>query len=469
MEKTEKKENMKKTVTVVILGGTGDLARKKLVPALNKIAERDSIDIIDMIATGRRELDSESYKKFAGMKDEEISKCLRVHYQKVDFSKKGSMKNIKTILDDIEDKKGTVCLGRIFYFATSPEHFETIAEEISDCCHDNKKFNRIMIEKPFGYDLKSAKRLNVTLAKNFEENSIFRVDHYLGKETVQNILVLRLSNPFFERTWNSDFIDHIKIIVDEDSDVKDRIAYYDKSGAIRDMIQNHLLQIASFILMEPPKSISYSDLKKAKIDAIKNLYIKEPKKDIVLGKYESYKEELIEKDPNSSNTETFAEITFMSKKKRWKRVPIILRTGKNLKDKHAKIEVIFKKEPCNLYCNINTFPNKLVLNMQPFQDVDFFMNTMGTKSRKENKTTDDIDINHIKLNVSEEHKFSINAPESYEVLIEECIKGKKILFMSAEEIETAWKLIDDVREKITELPILPKAYKKGSLGPKCTP
>jgi len=432
------------SITLVVLGGTGDLTRKKLLPAMKGVAEGNPKRHINFVAVGRRPFDTDEYIRFSKLYELKLPENIRISYFRSDFSQENSLKGLHDFLKGIEKN----CIGRIFYLATAPEFFKDIARQLSGCCNDKKVFNRIMIEKPFGHDMASSKELDEALTGYFSEEQIYRVDHYLGKETVQNILVLRLSNPFIERTWNSDFIEKIIVSVEEDIGVGDRLGYYNDAGAIRDMVQNHLMQMASFILMDEPQSTEAEDIHEAKVAAIKQL---EFNSEIIIGQYEDYEEELKAAKKEHSNTETFVELKLHSKAPRWKDTELILRTGKHLKNKHAKIELIYRKEPCNIYCDINTYPNKLVLNVQPHQDIEFMMNT---------KVPESMDIKHVKLNFSAESEFLSNRPESYEILLEECIAGNKTLFISNKEIEAAWKIIDDIREYIKD--VKPIIYKKGT-------
>ncbi len=429
-----------KNITIVILGGTGDLAKKKLLPAILALTQRKVIDRVQVIATGRRPLDAKAYAEIVGF---EANAHITLHYLQADFTQKKSLTDLGPLLAQIEDAD---TVGRLFYLAISPSYFKDVAKKISHCCTDTAVFNRIMIEKPFGYDLKSSQQLNKSLTKYFDEKDIFRVDHYLGKETVQNILALRLANPFFERTWNSAFIDSIKIIVSENMGVGDRIEYYDNSGAVRDMIQNHLLQMLSLVIMDAPQSITPEDVHEKKRNALKALSLAK----ISVGQYAGYLDEIQKYGKTHSDTETLVKLELASKSKRWKGTKIILMTGKNLAERYALIEINYKKEPCTIYCDIKTNPNRLVLHVQPTQDITFHMNTLVPASN--------MDIAHVNMNFCKECAFSANSPESYEIILEECIKGQKTLFITEPELASAWKLVDTIR---TQMP-KPIIYAKGS-------
>lgn len=432
-----------KSITLILFGGTGDLARKKILPALNRLLDRKVVDKIHLVATGRKPLSPEEYiqrVEFNHHKD------ISIHYLQTDFDNKDMTKGLRELLEKAEDDTN---IGRLFYFAISPKYFKSLAKELAEFSKDTTKFNRLLFEKPFGHDLKSSRSLNKGLTAYFNESDIFRVDHYLGKETVKNILALRLANPFFERTWNSQFIDSIKIIVSEDMGVGNRIEYYDGSGAIRDMIQNHMLQILSFILMEAPDSAEASDIHKHKISALKKLYIKNTS----VGQYEGYIDELRTKGihglHSESDTETFVNLELQSQSKRWTDTKISLITGKNLDSKYARIELDYRKEPCKVYCDLKTIPNKLIINVQPKQDIDFYMNIPANGDYQ--------DMKNVKMNFCKECEFSESAPESYELILEECIKGEKTLFIDSQELEYAWKLVDKIRAEMPK----PSVYKKG--------
>jgi glucose-6-phosphate 1-dehydrogenase len=422
-----------KSITIVIVGATGDLAKNKLIPAVIELVKKDYVTKVDVLAIGRRDLTNKAYANYIGLKDNILeSGKLKIHYFKAEFASTDSLKDLPLILKKIEDKS---CIGRIFYLATSPEYFKPVAFQISKYCQKKDLFIRIMVEKPFGYNFLSSRTLNKHLHEYFEEDQIYRVDHYLAKETIQNLLVLRFSNPFFERTWNSEFIDKIRIVVSEDMGVESRLEYYDGAGAIRDVLQNHMLQIASFILMDAPMNTIPEEIHKAKADALKKLQFTNR---IVIGQYEGYQEELKTAKFKPSNTETYVKLNLEMKDKRWKGTEIILETGKKLAKRFARIDIIYKREPCSIYCDINTNPNKLVLRIQPVQKIEMHMNTKAPGK--------DLNIKHVKLEFFPNKEFFSNTPESYELILEDCIKGDRTLFLSESELDAAWKLTDQIRK-----------------------
>jgi len=434
--------------TIVIFGGTGDLAKRKLFPAIISIVKKNPEYHIIVLGIGRKEYTEQEYKNHV-LSDMELPKNLHIHYHIADVEQKDSLKTLKTKLESIETEDTD---GRIYYLATNYTLFETIAKGIHSCLTEYKKdFIRIIAEKPFGNDLKSSKKLNNTLRKYFSEEQIYRADHYLAKDTVDNLLKLRLSNPLFESVWNHKSILRIKMVVDEEIGVGNRLKYYDTAGALKDMIQNHLLQTISFVLMEPPNSLNDIDFEKAKVDVIKKL---EFKNEIIIGQYKGYQEEVKDINPGSK-TETFVELKLYSKAKRWKGTEIILKTGKMLKKREAYIEIEFKKEPCMLYCNIGSAPNKLVFHIQPLDNIELIMNT-SIPGEKMNLTP-------VKMTFSPITEFNANSSEGYEIILHECLLGNKRIFIGDKELGVAWKLTDKIANHIKGL--IPIEYDPGSLGP----
>ena len=429
----------KKEITFVLFGSTGDLAKKKIIPALNEIAKHTKINLL---CIGRRPFNEQEYKEYLSKAKVFLNEEINLKYDVIDFQKKGDVDGITKKLNNFDKNKTSL---RVFYLATSSKYFREIAKAIS---FEKKVPIRILFEKPFGHDLKSFKKLNSELMKYLSEEEICRVDHYLAKETVNNILSLRLSNPFFEKTWNSKFIQEIRVEVQEDFGVFDRLEYYDEAGAIRDMLQNHLMQVVALILMDPPDS---EDMNKIKIQK-KNAIAKLKHINSVLGQYETYKEELKQKGLSESRTETYVESRFISKSARWKRTKIILRTGKYLKEKKAFIQIIYKKDPCTVYCDITTPPNKLTINIQPTQNIDLAMNMRVNAEKNEYK--------HVLLNFCPTCVFKANTKESYHTIIEESFKKDKTIFLTYEELEEAWKITDKLIKDVIHKDLI--IYKNGS-------
>lgn len=434
-----------KTLTIVIFGGTGDLARKKLGSAVSEYAEKNKNIDIQLVGIGRSEHDNNSYKKLLETAEKKFKfpQNVNVRYYLGNISKEEDFVNFNDYLKEHEYTN----IGRIFYLATSPDFFHTIAKQIASL--DSNGFTRIMIEKPFGHDAKSSDNLNKKLQEYFDEEQIYRVDHYLAKSTVENILLLRFSNPLFENVWNSNFVSKIKIIVKEDFGVEKRLAYYNNSGAIRDMIQSHLIQTLLFILMDAPKTLDSKDIEKEKIIAAKKIVFDG---NVKIGQYEGYAQELAKANINHSKTETLAEIHLKSNSKRWKGTDIILITGKNMNEKEAHITLEYKKEPCLLYCSFDSSPNKLIFRIQPTSDVELTMNT-----RIPGK---DMNLKNVRMTFCNACEFSGNSIESYETILSECIAGNKNMFLCENVLKETWRLTDSIIDKTKS--INPIIYKKGS-------
>lgn len=423
-------------INFVVFGGTGDLTKRKLAPALNKISEKNKIKI-RLIGIGRTEYVDKTYEKHLSLNKK--NKNLNIKYYRGDITKKETMMGL---FDYVNEESAD---QTIYYLATSFKFYEPIFELLASKKHKDMK---IMIEKPFGSDFESWYSMNKKMRDRFTREQVYRVDHYVAKETIDNILLLRLSNPFFENTWNSNFVDTIKIVSKEDLFVDSRLNYYDDAGAIRDMIQNHLLQTLSFVLMEPPKSLDADDLRDMKTNAIKKLEFI----DVKIGQYEGYKEAVRKELGKNTKTETYAKTQLKSKAKRWKSTKIILETGKAMHKKEAYIELLYKKEPCHIYCDFNTTPNKLRIDIQPQQNISLTMNTKlpGTSP----------DIASVNMTFCPTCGYDGDTPKGYETLINECIKGEKKVFIRASELDASWKLTDKIREKTRKQKIT--KYDKGS-------
>ena len=459
MKEANKVKVHEEAVTFVIFGGTGDLCIDRLIPAIIRMSENGKIHKDAMVAgVGRKEFTDDEYKKFLydsikKKPSEDVWEKLNIKYFMADFSADNPLDGMKEFLNKIEKMTYS---DRIYYFAVSYKYFGRITSQLKkyDLHSGSKCFRRVVYEKPFGHNLKSSDEIDKCIHSVFDEKDVYRIDHYLGKETVQNILVFRFSNPIFERMWNSRFIEKIKIISNENAGVEDRIEYYDMSGAIRDMVQNHLLQLVSLMLMESPKSLDPDDVHNKKIEVLKTLEFK-GKDDIITGQYESYKDELKKNGmKENSKTETFVKLRLFSNMGRWKGVPVILGTGKKLADKYAKIIVEFKKEPCILYCSPFTSPNILTINIQPTQDITFEFNVK--------KPGANYDIEKVKLEFCHDCHFGPNSSETYEKLLNDVVKGDRTLFARFDEVRESWKIVDKVERAKKNAPL--KIYKPGDTG-----
>ncbi len=468
-------------VIMILFGATGDLANRKIFPALNSMNRQGTIPKkFRVIAIGRRDYTNDIFREkvknsieyFSTVKSgKNTDSFLKiVDYLKADFTKEEAYAKLKRKIEEEENESNL-----LYYLATSPDNFGVIAKMLKKygLAHDkkNKFWRRVIIEKPFGSDIASAKRLNKMLKHGFPESRIFRIDHYLGKELVQNILVLRFTNIIFEQLWNQKYIDNVQITVAEDAGVGRRGGYYDSAGALRDMVQSHLLQLVSLIAMEPPVSLSGRDISSEKVKVFRSLTpltSKDVETNIVRGQYSAgvvkgrsvkgYREE--EGVRRDSDTETFVAMKLTINNMRWAGVPFYLRTGKRMKDRFANIIIQFKELPCVLFCDVEggMRPNMLTIRIQPEEGMEttFNLKTPGSG----------MDIQSVRMNFSHEAEFGPNTPEAYEKLIYNTISGDTTLFTSWKEVEQSWIFIDPIfkvwRKRKPRFP----NYAAGTMGPR---
>lgn len=468
---------------MVIFGGTGDLTHRKLMPALyNLVHDKLMPQCFAVVSVGRREMSSEQYrngvyeslqKHSRNMIDEDYWSRLRelIYYYQLDFTSEGGYAGLKDFLDTLNRKSQTKG-NCIFYLAVAPEFFETIVHGLhtSGLAQKNSVWNRLVIEKPFGKDLKTARELNNKLIEVFDESSIYRIDHYLGKEMIQNIMVLRFCNSIFWSLWSNKYIDHVQISLTEQYGVGTRGGYYEHSGAVRDMVQNHIIQILSLVAMEPPVNLNTDAIRTEKLKVIQAIEEFTPERlrdDVVFGQYgrgtinglpvPAYREE--ERVPDNSETETFVALKLHINNFRWAGTPFYIRTGKRLADKSAEIVIQFKSLPDILYFQNGTIqePNLLVIRIQPTVGVFFQFNTKDFSTHNGIVATK-MDSSHIS-------PFQGNTPEAYERLIYDILRGDSTLFSRWDEVEASWMFADRIigyrEKKRLDFP----NYEAGSMGP----
>ena len=421
---------MKKIIT--IFGSTGNLMYKKLFPALHTLIKNSYLakdTKIYLIA--RKDWTLEEYIEDAKTQmtteiDFSIVKPY-LTYIKMDV---GNIEDYKTLKSTI-DANGSN-LDKMFYLAVPPQLFPIIAKGISESnlIQKNELHSRIVFEKPFGEDLKTAKEINAKLWQYFDESQIYRIDHYLGKEMIQNVLVVRFANIIFENNWDNSSIENIIILAKEKESILNRGNYYDKVGALKDMVQSHLMQMVAFITMEKPKEFNSSNIKDEKVKVIKNLKI--DKDHLILGQYNGYKN-VKNVDPDS-NTETFVYAKAYIENARWKDVPIHLITGKHLDEKRSEIIINFKNNDTH-YKNSNH--NKLIIRVAPIEGVNFIFNV---KEAGLNDT-----IVPAVLDYCHSCEALGNTPEAYEKLLLDLSKEQNSLFTRWDEIETSLKIIDELK------------------------
>ncbi|WP_417248763.1 glucose-6-phosphate dehydrogenase [Celeribacter sp.] len=453
---------------LVIFGGTGDLARRKILPGLYRRfcagqmpensriigaarSEMDDAGFRDMVASAIRE-----FAKKHACDDDQVENFLkRVHYVAIDAKGEGGWKALKSL----------VCsdIVNAFYFSVAPSLFGDLAQRL----HDNGIADddaRIVVEKPFGRDLESARALNNVLAEHFDETQIYRIDHYLGKETVQNLMAVRFGNILFEPLWNSQYVDHIQITVAETVGVGGRGEYYDKSGAMRDMVQNHLMQLLCLIAMEPPSRFEPDSVRDEKLKVIRAL---EPidHHHIVRGQYDATKDEPSYRDDAGdprSRTESYIALRCMISNWRWAGTPFYLRTGKKLKARTSEIAVVFKDAPHSIFGeDAGRHANVLSIRLQPNEG-------MTLKVTIKEPGPGGMRLVDVPLDMTFADALGDDAEEitdAYERLIMDVIRGNQTLFMRGDEVEAAWGWTDPLIQGWELRNDVPKLYDAYSAGP----
>mgnify|MGYP001159867481 FL=1 len=446
----------------IIFGVTGDLTNRKIFPAINALLKRNELPKNTfVIGCGRGDKKANTFKNL----DEKISK--NSEYIKVDTSNLDDFKILKKKLNSLKSKSKADKINLISYLSTPPQSYEDIIINLikSELNKEEYGYSRVVIEKPFGQNLNSAKKLNKLLKTGFNENQIFRIDHYLGKETVQNILVSRYSNLVFNALWNREHISYVEITAAESIGIKKRGEYYDKSGALKDMIQNHLLELLSLIAMNDPKENSPDSIRDEKVNVLKSIKNVDYKNNIVRGQYikskgrkgeqyNSYRSS--EGVSNNSKTETYFACKLFIENERWKDIPFFIRTGKRMPTKVTEIVINFKKN--KTIFSDNDQSNMLIFRLQPDEGllVKFNLKKPGKKNQLINKNLEF----HYK-NLSNE--FNTN---SYETLLLDIFNGDTMLFSRSDFVEMAWKIVDPISEEIEKDNIKLYGYKSGTWGPK---
>ena len=460
---------------LVVFGATGDLAQRKLIPALFHRDEAGQLPLeAKIIGTSRRELSDEAFRAFATaaiekfveaeLRRPEIVKRFldRLSYVQAEATLEDGWLKLEQVLAPMKERV------RVFYLAVGPDLFGPICERLGK--HNLVTPNsRVVVEKPLGKDGASAQALNDAIGEVFPEPSIYRIDHYLGKETVQNLMALRFANALFEPLWNATHIDHVQITVAETLGVEGRAGYYDTSGALRDMVQNHILQLLCLVAMEPPNAIDADAVRDEKLKVLKSLKpisANEMDQMVVRGQYRpgpsangqlnGYLEELGNPD---SKTETFVALKAEMNSWRWANVPFYLRTGKRLGERVSEIVVEFKPIPYNVFHDsTGVLPNRLVIRLQPDEGVKLWL------SVKE-PGPGGLRFKYVPLDLNFAEAFTSRQPEAYERLLMDVVRGNQTLFMRRDEVAAAWRFVDPILSAWKESSDAPKPYQSGSWGP----
>jgi len=459
---------VKDPLTLVIFGASGDLTRRKLVPALYNLFRKGRLPSeINILGYARRPYNDELFRELMRSGVQEFSAASyeaerwesfapRLHYLQGDLDQAADFGRLRLRLAQIEPPGA----DRLYYLATAPEYYAAVVQHLGEhgLAEEDGGRRRIVIEKPFGHDLASAHALNLAVHGVFAESQIYRIDHYLGKETAQNILFFRFANTIFEPLWNRNYISSIQITVAETVDVGHRANYYDSSGVLRDMFQNHLLQLFTLVAMEPPASFEANALRNEKV---KVLSATRPiaLSDLVLGQYQGYCD-----TPGVapfSQTPTYAALKLYVDNWRWQGVPFYLRSGKALAEKISEIDIVFKAPPhvmFDLPADYELTPNILSLCIQPDEGIHLRFETKVPGSAQETRSVD-MDFHY-------RSSFNQELPEAYERLLLDAMRGDASLFARSDEIELAWTLIDP----LTQTASSPEtssviSYEYGSWGP----
>lgn len=468
---------------LVIFGASGDLARRKLVPALYELAREKLLpQKFALIGFARTALNDESFRSQCRQAVETFSRSKPIeseawqqleqsmHYlPAASYDDSQAYTRLAEMLLEMDTKLGTAG-NRLFYLATPPEAFEPVINCLSGL--PSSGWQRIIVEKPFGHDLPSAMALNNLLHRHFDESQVFRIDHFLGKETVQNLLVMRFANAIFEPIWNYKYIDHVQITVSETLGVGQRGGYYDRVGALRDMVQNHMLQLLALVAMEPPAALDALSIRDEKVKVYKSIRPIRPNQVdhfAVRGQYRAgaangqqtpgyWNEPGV--NPNSK-TETFAAVKLFIDNWRWSGTPFYLRTGKFLAEKLSEIVVRFRSPPMTLFqkqCQMPVYPNDLVIRVQPEEGISWRLNGKVPGGQ--------LNIKSVALDFHYKTAFHAEPPDAYQRLIHDALLGDQTLFIRGDEVEAAWAVIDPIEQGWQKSRKPPQEYPPGSWGPK---
>jgi glucose-6-phosphate 1-dehydrogenase len=453
---------------LVIFGGTGDLARRKILPGLyRRFVGGQMPPEARVIGAARSEMTVEDFRRSVG---DSIAEFVPEKHRDPD-SLAAFLKRLEYVRIDAKGTDGWAELARLmdrdviraFYFSVAPALFGEIAERLHDHGIAGTKC-RIVVEKPFGHDLASARVLNGTLARYFDEAQIYRIDHYLGKETVQNLMAVRFANILFEPLWNARYVDHIQITVAETVGVGGRGSYYDASGAMRDMVQNHMMQLLCLIAMEPPSRFEPDAVRDEKLKVIRALKPVDPS-DIVRGQYDagmgqgSYREDA---GNPASTTESFVAMKVAIANWRWNGTPFYLRTGKRMKARVSEIAVRFKEPPHSIFDeDAGNNANELSIRLQPNEGMDLRVTIKEPGPGGMRLIEVPLDMTFADA-LGED---GADVPDAYERLIMDVIRGNQTLFMRGDEVEAAWAWTDPIIEGWTERSDRPKLYDPGTAGP----
>ncbi|MDZ4787880.1 MAG: glucose-6-phosphate dehydrogenase [Blastochloris sp.] len=461
-----------KPFALVIFGASGDLTKRKLVPGVFGLFKEKALpDQFEIIGFARREKSNDSFreemeegtKKFSRFAPIETSDWdnfkSHVSYHNGNFDDPTAYESLKVKLQALQKAKGIQQF--LFYLATAPEFFQEVVEQLNHVglVGTGDEEGRVVIEKPFGHDYQSAKNLVTSLQDVIAESALYRIDHYLGKETVQNLIYFRFANSIYEPLWNRSLIDHVQITVAEAEGVGTRGGYYDGVGAVRDMVQNHLMQLLTITAMEPPGSLNSDAIRDEKVKVLKSINTPTPEdvaKIAIRAQYEGYRSS--DRVAPESKTETYVGLKLTIDNWRWAGVPFYLRTGKALNKRASEIVVVFKRPPLALFKSTDNCEqlhrNRLHIRLQPDEGIHLRFNA---------KIPGKSAMGSVDMDFAYKSKFGSYSPEAYERLLHDFIVGDSTLFTRADEVLEAWRIVDAVTSGWAEAPIA--LYPEGSWGP----
>jgi glucose-6-phosphate 1-dehydrogenase len=466
---------------VVIFGATGDLTKRKLMPALCRLLGQGCLESVHILGVGRNPMPEDEFqslvreaidnsKKIEQLDDEHWRKFTkRLHYMAGELDNANTYNQVSARLEELAREVSTK--NRLFYLATPPSLFSMIVKQLgeSGLAHEDGYWSRIVIEKPFGRDLESAKALNAEVLEVFKESQVYRIDHYLGKETVQNILVFRFGNSMFEPIWNRNYVDYVEITAAESAGVGTRAGYYEEAGALRDMVANHLLQLLTLTAMEPPIAFDADNVREEKVQVLRSIRRLKPEQvadrtvraqygpgEIDSEKVKGYREE--EGVKVGSQTETYAAVEFHISNWRWSGVPFYVRTGKHLGRNLTEIAVHLKRTPQALFARTpdeEMDPNVIALRLQPNEGITV---NFGAK-----RPGFDMQTATVHMDFCYKSGFGVESPDAYEMLLLDVMQGDATLFIRSDEVEAQWHLITPIEEAWTSQSLA--TYEAGSDGP----
>ena len=472
--------------SVILFGASGDLAKRKVIPAMYDLAQHNSLgERYAIIGFARTQMTDESFRTTIGEAAKTISEVgpidpakwnefsSNLYYSAGEYGDPNSYVQLAKRLAEI-DKERNLGGNRLFYLSTPPEVYPNIVEQLGRAGlarpANPNSWVRIIIEKPFGRDLASARELNKIVLDVFEEKQVYRIDHYLGKDTVQNLLVLRFGNGIFEPLWNRNYVDHVQITAAETLGVERRGGFYETAGALRDMIQSHVLQLTSLVSVEPPASFDATAVRNEKIKILQSIRpynLEMVAQSVVRGQYSpgnvngkklaGYRDE-----PGvnpSSRTETFVAMRVLIDNWRWAGVPIYLRTGKRLAKRTTEIMIQFRCAPHLVFRDRGIEPNRLVLNIQPDEGISV---SFGAK-----RPGTEMSIGNVTMNFSYREGFGGTSRSAYATLVNDCLRGDATLFDRGDSVEAAWSLVDPILDvwSAARTATVP-TYPSGTWGPK---